>query len=407
MSAQSGTEIIQGILLKIERREQEDLCASLNRLPLTVLASGRSEKLLVCLLTQCAKYLNVEAARAIISSFNDARIRVDPLPCLTLLLVNAAIPRELVLFLTSCFPEKQPIDYYIDVINMHQANSDALSLKAAINISSLFPEIPLEDWQTLVTLTESDSEDDPYPNQALREFFLSKVSQIDANRDRPHWIQDIASTQALHPLPDILPGVKEAVDLILNNLTPGTVFDSQGRPINDKNSTQVRDALISQYSISTTRERVMLLSTLKNFSLRDLESVDDKHLFREFGPVNTIYSPTGQDEVSENICSKYGGCRMLLCNEFEQVDCEGETIDLFAIEEHTFSTDWFRKSCDKCHRRISKRHYAVRQPLLHGGWMGCFCSIACMKKDVMDKHVVVMISRVEEQLGSIGIRERE
>ena len=105
-------------------------------------------------------------------------------------------------------------------------------------------------------------------------------------------------------------------------------------------------------------------------------------------------------------CSKYGGCRLFLCKEFESININGDDIDVMAMEEQVIVNDWYRKSCDKCLKRISKRHHGIRQPLCHGGWRGCYCSFECMEVDINDDpQVAVMIGRMKEQLDVIGIRD--
>jgi hypothetical protein len=195
---------------------------------------------------------------------------------------------------------------------------------------------------------------------------------------------------------------------------------------------EIKEQLISQYAISTITEKIQMLSQVKH-----IDPFDDIPIFREFGPVNTIYTVSNAPPDPNHPCSKYGGCRMLICTEFEQMHVDGEEIDVMAIDEYddhsetssyeytpygstdtivekinvsTIGTpinhiDWYRKSCDICLKPIPRKHYAVRRPLLHGGWIGCYCA-DCLKLTVTNPQEAVIVGRVLEQLDVIGIRDR-
>lgn len=145
--------------------------------------------------------------------------------------------------------------------------------------------------------------------------------------------------------------------------------------------------------------------------LSDVHSIpvfDDTTIFHEHGPLNTMLSSC--TDINHE-CVKYGGCRMLLCTEYENIDGNGDDIDIMSENQHIY--DWFRGSCDFCLIKIMKRHYSVRQPLHHGGWRGCYCSFECMEshlsshQDSPHPSVIIMIDSIKEQLHSLGIRERK
>lgn len=133
----------------------------------------------------------------------------------------------------------------------------------------------------------------------------------------------------------------------------------------------------------------------------------DPTLFRILGPahpvVNTKYEPDNPCP-----CAHYGGCRMFTCAEFEN-------YDEFGIIDEDFNgvinslVDWYGGSCDSCFKRIRYRHWAVRKPLASGGWMGCFCSWACVLESLTKPEDVVVSRLVEsfkEQINEIGIQDR-
>lgn len=139
--------------------------------------------------------------------------------------------------------------------------------------------------------------------------------------------------------------------------------------------------------------------------------------FQILGPVNII---TGADLEGDDICAKFGGCRMLTCNCFERDSSraglsfyvEGGIEDDDEIEHYV---DWFmfgRCQNESCKTpRILSRAYAIREPLPHGGWMGCYCSPQCLKEslssdDATNALTTSVIDRVVDQLYATGIFDR-
>lgn len=405
MSNNAGTIVIQLILSKIADKDIDAVSSNLARLPLGVISSTQSDTLLSWFLNKAAEHHNTDAARTIVSAFDMARIRVDPLPAITQLFLNTSLSRDTLLFTLNCFPEKQPLDYFIDLVNM---SGDLLALKAAALIITAFPTISSTDWALLLSLTDRDPESEPeeedaYPNQMLRVFLQAKVAETGVCTKRPEWVQDFSIEDIPH-VPDTIPSVKEGVELLLEAIEKqqiNIISGVDGESVDVRQSNEVKETLISQYAISTIAEKIQML-----FPVKEMEPFDDTIIFREFGPLNTMYTISAEPPDPAHECSKHGGCRMFTCTEFEQMYADGDAIDIMAIEEQTDNIDWFRKSCDKCLKPINHRHFAIRQPLCHGGWMGCFCSIDCMKEGVTDPHIALMIGRMQEQLSVIGIRHR-
>lgn len=400
-NANQGVLVIQLILAKIADNDTKAVTENLSRLPLAVVGKDQAETLLSWFLNQATKSMNVEAAREIIITFDRERIRVDPLPAITNMFLNPSLSREVLSFVVSCFPEKSPIDFFVDLINM---GDDVSALKTAGILTTYFPNLTGDDWDTLVKLTDNVEEEE-YENQLLRAFFQSKAAETGQCAERPVWIRDDLNEPEIQEIPTDLPTVKEAIDLLLADLHKQkirTTSNTDGDDHDIHHELELKETLISQYAISSIVEKIHMLSQVK-----EIPMFNDIPLFQEFGPVNTIYtlSPALIDPQHE--CCKYGGCRMLLCTEFEQMYTDGDEIDLMAADDQVYIQDWFRGSCDKCIKKIQRRHYAIRRPLRHGGWCGCYCSIDCMKEDIDDPNVAVMVGRIQEQLTVMGIRERD
>ena len=187
-----------------------------------------------------------------------------------------------------------------------------------------------------------------------------------------------------------MPSVAEAVELLMDNLkNSGIGFknpENKSIPLTDP---IFKDLLISQYSLATITEKINMLHGLK-----ELPEFDDTPIFREYGPVNTVY----RHEYLENTHECAMGCRMFTCNEFEDND-----TDIF--DENYYQVDWFKKRCDNCKKIIPFRHYALREPLIQGGWRGCYC-FDCFKLLPDNPVLALMVGRILEQLMVIGIRDR-
>ncbi len=189
--------------------------------------------------------------------------------------------------------------------------------------------------------------------------------------------------------------VEEIADFILNQIEFST--DNYELFVSDLNSSNSES---SNTSLVTNKEefvRNKLIDKLKTFSFAQIEDLakkfattqreinlvqDNVNLFRVLGPVNPSadidYSEltidlkdddgnlTGETEPDED--KIFGGARMFL-------DLTSE----YDEEQDEHLSEWFFGSCIQCHSRIKYKHYAVRQPIITGGWFGCYCSWDCVR----------------------------
>lgn len=389
-------QLLSSIVNKI--KSKENFGEELNQLPIDSIDKDNSDTLISCLINQAFDNNNKQAVRDVVITFDKARVKFDPLPMKTALFLNPLIDREILEFILTCFPERKSVDYFLDLINL---GDDQTALKTAKILDSFFTED--QNWPLLVKLTE-DVEDEEYENQLLRAFFQMKVSEINTFVDCPEWIKfDLPETE-IPKVPDYIPSVKEAVELLMNDLeSKGFIFevkdpDLKHRSENIKKEI-IKNCMISQYAISTVTEKIQMLNAVKPFPM----FIDDV-IFREYGPVNSVYTHSPELIDPSSVCAEHGGCRMFLCNEFEEIDPNGDQIDPF--EDDTITYDWFRGICDICFLKIKKRQYAVREPLSHGGWRGCYCSFKCMESIIKNPNTLEIIQRIEGQLKLIGIRDR-
>lgn len=106
---------------------------------------------------------------------------------------------------------------------------------------------------------------------------------------------------------------------------------------------------------------------------------------------------------------------MLENNEYRMFKSNTYIVD----ENEEPPADWFVGYCQRCATRINNRYYAVRIPVVSGGWTGCFCSIPCMRQfylerddleDSIESNSLIALDRavdeLERELMQIGIQDR-
>lgn len=125
---------------------------------------------------------------------------------------------------------------------------------------------------------------------------------------------------------------------------------------------------------------------------QDIQSILDKTLqnsskeeCRIKGPVNPIL---GFDCISTN-----EPCRMFSCMCREDDDIE----------------EWFIGHCEICKKIIRHYRYAIRLPVVGGGFIGCFCGFDCLyKTDLpLGEDNDRLIDDLQEILNTVGIQDIE
>jgi len=126
-------------------------------------------------------------------------------------------------------------------------------------------------------------------------------------------------------------------------------------------------------SFEFVKFRKETIQELRKMDLTEITDMYDYYLeakqkdwFENFGFTNV------SKVVNNELCKRFGGCRMLLCNCNENYNEEIEAVDT--------SYDWFKNECDHCAKKIRSRSHALRIPFIRtGGWMYCLCSFACAR----------------------------
>ena len=268
----------------------------------------------------------------------------------------------------------------------------------------------------------------------MREFINEQLREQETFAPKPEWVRDFG-LDILGPIPEgllprpnaelpdeselqpprpppvafCLPSVEEAVNLLTARFQrpgalPGAFIDTEG--IFSARLEEERERARDLYVRADRAERVALLRPVMAEKQAEDLALDDT-LHRILGPAHpTAGARFDEKEISP--CAHHGGCRMFTCVEFENYDEYG-VIDDEAEGVINGRLDWFTGSCDQCFRQIRRRHWAVRKPLMYGGWKGCFCSWKCVAETIEDPRddlIIGMAGYMEAQMKALGIQDR-
>lgn len=375
--------VLSNISAAIQAKEEQKVIDNLELLPLNDprIPNIQILKLTEDMLRECQSTNDSQIARAIIDTMDMFRLNISEYPLILLFVTNSEINYEIRKFALTAYHEKDATDYFLDIIN---ANGAKDTLNMAFKLTDLISaQMNNDDWNHIIYLMNTGQDEDTFIDEKLLEYFKEKAKETGGNRGKCTWTKCYPKLDL--PIVPKFPSVGEAVDMILSKMdsldivAPGSQHDD------------LRDGLISQYCISMLSEKCQLL----NHAGYKIEC-NDIPIFREYGPVNTLYNSSSDSLPDDHKCAKLGGCRMLSCTCFERSDQEDEIVE-----------KWFYGSCDICKVIIEKEEYAFRLPLDQGGWIGCYCHGDCAKPDIQNNYQAILFGRVIEQLETIGIRNKD
>lgn len=359
------------------------------------------------LVTICYEQNNKEACEYILSNrdngkFTDTNTRI---PLITAIF-QIYMEDEIYVFIKESLDKEY---VYIDhMINLLHADSSEEIVATASLISDLYGIRTYDEYSSLIKYYR-DNED--AGNKKVYEFIIEKMKQVNEYAPIPYYMKDSLfeneeketrkELQLFRYAQKLIPETRYVYIPYLKSVPP---------PIN-------------KYTIDYSIEQ-------DQYSFPD-----DIRLFRILGPRNpkddTFYQDQYQDVLiplipnstnpenmiindTEDLCTSYGGCRMLTCMEFEKGEGRGDYNDEELINDIEFgslldldTSSWFRKACDLCAKQIKKKRYSLRMALLRGGWRGCYCSLVCVLNDIpdnKDKKILIEINtRYYESLKKFGL----
>jgi hypothetical protein len=394
------------------------------KFPLEKLAPTYSDNLLQQLLSVCTLLNRANAAKVIMTRFIQANAMEEQLPLFTSLFLKLSFSDDILAFLARLYPEFTFSEHMVNLIGYDQA---PIVPRACGRLISIYGEQRYITYKLLYDMAVEAE------NDRMMDYLTSKMEETADYAPKPAWVQNFVSWQEIKeengvptvtetdndviaiardrpapPGPQDVPYEDEILlpetepvqfelpplDDMIDRLTDGLQFLG----ISFEDIDNARQILRTQLSIATTQEKYEILRPImENRSRQQLSS--DVVLFRIFGPANPVVDA---DLTTEGPCCEFGGCRMLTCNDFDRYDPDTDTFDEDA--------DWFTGNCQVCFLKIENRAHAVRMPLVHGGWRGCYCSMECLRNDYSTTGPNIaqraMIDRIEGQLDEFGIQDR-
>lgn len=201
--------------------------------------------------------------------------------------------------------------------------------------------------------------------------------------------------------------VNRIFSVVKNLKKKGIDIFQKGEEINPKSLSEILAS-----NELTKNERLTLEYLNRQYISQTVGLIENKDLHRIYGPCNPHNNVVFTDD---DICSKFGGCRMMTCYQFELEDMDESEVDI-TQENPAFFEIWWTNAegrCQKCSKPILKKCHAVRQPLLGGGWKGCYCSVMCMIECLpffgMETPSVIhdgLAQSLVHSLATIGIQDR-
>lgn len=408
-------EVILFVIESIKNDDLDNLKRGLDLMPLENLRDKR-DVLLVNLLAHCAQYNRPEAARMVVSRWEDVYPQNDKISILSRIFMISSMNLPTLAFLVTCYPDFT----YVELMQeLCQWDGSPEVVTAVNKAESIYGAQSYEIYEIL------KNQADEQQNYAVYNYMVAKMVETAPFAPIPPYVGNYLS----HLFPSGLPSEEQlknlaeeedkkkesavdfdeiieriTIDQAVQILTEG--MENEGLSIGGEVEA-AKSFLKTELSKNNNLKKELLLPVLKTQQQWLLNK--DTILFLIYGPANPL---VGQDlnlgnakylesEMAQNY--KYGGCRMLLCNLFD-----------YNFEDD-YLEDWFDGSCDYCLKRIKHRWYSLRVPRPHGGWENCVCSFECMRGFVAAREAETqepeiltheLIDLYEEKITRIGIQDR-
>ena len=230
-------------------------------------------------------------------------------------------------------------------------------------------------------------------NGIVYEFLISELRKINDYAKIPDYMigpdilpreSEIIIPQHQTPAYDIPSNEKMAEMMLKGMKNYGFVVDE---------IESAKNMLMIKLSTSTLEEKKKLMEPIMELKFKQEVLQNDTTLFTLLGPSNPHYGSTREE-------MQYGGARMLLSGAYD-----------YDEDNENYQLDWFEGYCWECNLRIRRRWHALRRPVPHGGWKGCYCSFDCLNASIEKSDNDEIVNRIlsdiyQEQIENIGILDR-
>ena len=384
-----ANEVIQLAVVYIKNDNIDNLQKVLTVMPLDKLGD-RSDNLLSIFLSVCAGYGRKDAAKIIIKAWK-VIYPPEEVNILSRLFLIGKINLATLAFIILSYDDYTYIELMDDLITL---DSSPEVITACQKADQIFGS---QSYETYKIVQEHAQR---LENDNMEEYATDKMEETAPFASIPKWVQnysegplvtetELEESVIINPVPFEVPSDDEIVELLTQGL------GNLGISVGDIN--RAKEYLLKKLSVSTRQEKIEMIRPVMETQAYKVLS-GDKNLYRIFGPSNPLIN---QDLTLNTSSSKYGGCRMFLC-------------DIFNYDsEFDYVVDWFRGVCDQCHLRIRHRWHALRRPRVHGGWEpGSYCSWNCVRESIFidgnepDLLGHELINIFEQETDKIGIQDR-
>lgn len=279
------------------------------------------------------------------------------------------------------------------------------------NIETVFGIQPDEEYiRTTIHFLDNSDLDGPGIN-SIRRFYQNKLDRIAEYAPIPKYIRDFdIQVNTLPRLQEKDVTSDMPTELIAEYLLGQ--MDNYDLYVDETDDVTAKDVLIDKINAMSESEREAFVVLFKVDPEEIKRIQNDRDVFRVYGPVNpyldTDFSNLRNDEGELDVNLIFGGARM-----FTDMALEYEPETSVPLD------DWFTGYCLQCSKRIRAYHYAVREPIIQGGWRGCYCSWDCIREfvrldteqdpDTYNMYVIQMalIKEMEDNINEIGIEDRD
>lgn len=264
-----------------------------------------------------------------------------------------------------CVADATPHNLFVELLNAVSDHTYSLILADAL-VAYYQPRTSF--WVNLAATLNQAGDDSTFANHEIVTYIRLR------NRQRPSWLRG--------PGPEHYTLSSAQITLLEDLSPPGLLARAMEIPFGADAHIGLAAYLLSatqNLAITTPGERVRLVGWPVPVCHR---YEFDNEIFRAYGPTNAQHEDRGADG-----CDPYLECRMLTCNGYSEQLPNPEEDDELVRWDNPYA--WFSGVCgsNKCERVIERARYAVREPLLLGGWRGCFCSWDCVR-DHVDRNVL-------------------
>jgi hypothetical protein len=240
-----------------------------------------------------------------------------------------------------------PLFTAVQLISLYNHyDGGALSAVAVPRILEVYSHVSVDDIRRLHMDAQEHSS---IEGELVMKKYLEEYSEP---APRPPYIDDFSGIE------DVIAGLGEWKSLAKGeNLTPEEVgegltegLEDNGIPLAEREE-NIKLIAERYRQASASEKRQMVRPLIEQKVGEAMRESDD--LFRLFGP---SFPVIGMDLTEDTECTQW--------------------------------TFWFRRSCDQCSQTILRKQYAVRRPMMDGGWVGCYCSWNCVEDNILMRTTV-------------------